>query len=195
VLDIGAFELEDGQPLDLMIATANVPGGTAGLHYETALAASGGVPPYAWLVVNGGLPSGLNLEQRSGRLVGTPTETGTWTFTARVNDAQVPADSAERAFSLAVGATPVDPLIITTNSLPAGRRNKSYRQTLVASGGAVPYVWSLASGSLPAGLSLGSTGILGAVPTARGTWSFTVEVRDGQSPAVSARQSLSVTVR
>jgi len=195
VIDIGAFELEDGQPADLVIGSTSVPSAIAGSPYLATLSASGGVPPYEWLVVSGALPSGITLEQGSGRLVGTTTQTGMFAFSVRVSDTQAPADTAVRAFSLTVASAPAPPLTISTTSLPAGKRGKTYKQTLIASGGALPYAWMIVAGSLPPGLSLANTGILSGVPSLRGSWSFTVEVRDGQSPAGSARKALTLTVR
>jgi hypothetical protein len=50
---------------------------------------------------------------------------------------------------------------ITATSLPNGTVNTAYSATLAASGGTTPYRWSIASGTLPAGLSLAaSTGVI-----------------------------------
>ena len=70
------------------------------------------------------------------------------------------------------------PLAITTTSLPNGTKGDAYSATLAASGGTLPYTWSII-GSLPSGLSLNpSTGIITGIPTsAAGTFSFTVQVR------------------
>jgi hypothetical protein len=51
-------------------------------------------------------------------------------------------------------------------------------------GGYAPYTWSLVSGSagLPNGLTLSASGVISGVPTAQGTYDFTVQVTDyGQS--------------
>ena len=48
-------------------------------------------------------------------------------------------------------------LVITTTSLPNGVVNMAYSATLAASGGTMPYTWSIASGSLPSGLTLNPT--------------------------------------
>jgi hypothetical protein len=45
----------------------------------------------------------------------------------------------------------------------------------------------------PPGWSCATTGLKAVIGSS--TWSFTVEVRDGQSAAASARRSLSLTVR
>jgi hypothetical protein len=87
------------------------------------------------------------------------------------------------------------PVTITTTSLPTARRNKNYSQALNATGGQTPYAWSLASGTLPPGLSLnGSSGVIAGRATATGTWSFTVQVRDAQIPAATDTQALTIAV-
>lgn len=59
----------------------------------------------------------------------------------------------------------------------------SYAQTITASDGAPPYAFSIAAGTLPAGLSLSNDGTISGTPSAAGAWTFTVEVADagGQS--------------
>ena len=94
----------------------------------------------------------------------------------------------------------VTPLTITTTSLPVGNLNVAYTATLAASGELTPYTWSIASGALPAGLSLTSgTGVISGTPTATGTFSFTARVTaaNGQSvttPLLSIGISTLVTL-
>lgn len=47
--------------------------------------------------------------------------------------------------------------------------------TLTAAGAAEPVTWTLTDGVLPAGVTLGSDGVLAGTPTQTGTFSFTVE--------------------
>ena len=87
---------------------------------------------------------------------------------------------------------------ITTTALPAGNTSNIYTATLTASGGTSPYVWQLTGGSLPAGLSLSSSGVISGKATTVTPGippvpaSFTVEVTD--SALNTATQSYSITV-
>jgi hypothetical protein len=87
-------------------------------------------------------------------------------------------------------------LAVATTSLPGATVGSSYSAPLTATGGTPPYTWSIASGSLPAGLSLNaSTGVISGTPTAAATSSFTVQATDSTSPTpLTATQPLSITV-
>jgi hypothetical protein len=86
------------------------------------------------------------------------------------------------------------PLTITTTSLPAGTVGTAYTTTLAATGGTPAYQWSLASGTLPAGLTLAtSTGVIAGTPTAPGTSSFTIQVIDSASHSATAPLSITVS--
>src|SRR5204863_394156 len=61
-----------------------------------------------------------------------------------------------------------------------------------ASGGTPPYSWSVATGSLPAGLNLSTGGTISGTPSAAGSSSFTVRVTDSASASTTA--SLSITI-
>jgi uncharacterized repeat protein (TIGR03803 family) len=89
----------------------------------------------------------------------------------------------------------ISPLQITTTSLPAGTVNSPYSATLSVSGGVPPYSWSVIGGSLPSGLTLSTSGVISGTPTAAGTFSFTVQVRDSESPPATAIAPLSITIR
>jgi hypothetical protein len=75
---------------------------------------------------------------------------------------------------------PVTPpaLQITTTSLPQAVLNAPYSQQLAAVGGVAPYVWSVASGTLPKGIALEQNGLLHGTPLESGEFQFTVEVSD-----------------
>lgn len=85
----------------LKITTATLPAAKVGVAYSKKLAASGGVPPYRWKLSRGSLPSGLVIS-RSGSISGSPTATGTSSFRVLVSDANRPADTVSKSFSLTV---------------------------------------------------------------------------------------------
>jgi len=89
----------------------------------------------------------------------------------------------------------LNPLAISTQSLAGGTVGALYSASLAASGGTLPYTWSISSGLLPTGLSLNSsTGNISGTPTAAGTFTFTVQATDASSPQQTATQSLSIVI-
>jgi len=88
---------------------------------------------------------------------------------------------------------PPPPLAVSTTTLPQGVVGSGYSVTLQATGGSLPYTWSITSGPLPAGLSLnGATGVISGSPSTAGTYTFTIKVTDGAS--ASATQGLTVDI-
>ncbi len=175
------------------ISTSSLPGGTVSSAYSSPLAATGGTTPYSWSLSAGSLPAGLSLSS-SGVISGTPTAAGTVSFTVRVADSSAPAKTATANLSIAVAAAVTPPVTISTSSLPGGTVSSAYSSTLAATGGTTPYIWSLSAGSLPAGLSLSSSGVISGTPTAAGTVSFTVRVADSSAPAKTATANLRIAV-
>ena len=78
--------------------------------------------------------------------------------------------------SAAGGGCPV--ITLSPSTLPNGTIGAAYSQTIVASGGAPPYVFTVTSGTLPPGLTLTPTGLLAGTPTTAGTFTFTVRATD-----------------
>jgi polyisoprenoid-binding protein YceI len=71
-----------GEPLQLV--TQTLPGVGAGVSYNAALEARGGMPPYRFAVAEGSLPAGLSLV--GAQIQGVPTVPGTSTFRLRLTD-------------------------------------------------------------------------------------------------------------
>jgi hypothetical protein len=169
------------------ITTTTLPAGEQNVAYSATLAASGGTQPYAWTITLGTLPSGLTLNSSTGVISGTPTGSGTSSFTVKVTDAN--SQTATQGFSIVIALPPS----ITTTTLPSGPQNVAYSTTLAASGGTQPYAWTITLGTLPIGLGLNSsTGVISGTPTVSGTSSFTVKVTDAN--AQTATQALSITI-
>lgn len=68
--------------------------------------------------------------------------------------------------------------IVTPETLPNAALGQSYTQTVTAAGGVAPYFYSLASGSLPSGLSLSSDGVISGTTSRSGAYTFVVKVED-----------------
>jgi hypothetical protein len=185
--DFGARTMSVGPPI--AITTADLPGGVVGVPYSEAVTASGGETPYSWSVASGSLPPGLTLSDgtSSATISGTSTTAGTSTFTLEVSDG---TQTATKELSITV----VGELAIMTTSLPGATVGTAYSQPVTASGGEAPYGWSVASGSLPPGLTLSDgtpSATISGTPTTAGTHPFTLEVTDGTQ---TATQELSITV-
>ncbi len=97
----------DSLPFNLAVSTSTLPAGTVGTRYAAGLASSGGQAPYAWSVVEGSLPAGLELT-KAGVIKGTPTVAGTSIFTVAVTSKPTfgsvsSAQSAWATLSLTIG--------------------------------------------------------------------------------------------
>ena len=85
----------------LSITTTSLTTGSVNVPYSASLAASGGVPPYAWTITSGSLPTGLTLST-SGLISGAPTAQQTATFTVQVSDSQTPPSTTTANLSLTI---------------------------------------------------------------------------------------------
>jgi len=172
----------NGAQAIVLPAPASLPAGVFNTAYTGSVGATGGAGALTY-TLTGSLPTGLTLNASSGAITGTPTATGTFTFTIQAADAF--GDSASQAYSITVT---YPTLSITTTSLAAGLYNTTYSPvTLAATGGSessanLTWTWAAASGSsLPAGLSLSTAGVISGKPTAAGSFSVVITVADSVS--------------
>ncbi|HVB34731.1 MAG TPA: Ig domain-containing protein, partial [Patescibacteria group bacterium] len=172
-----------------------LPAGQVDSAYGTIFTAKGGVSPYSWQLSSGALPPGLSLSSSSGTLSGVPTQAGSYSFTIGVQDSG--GQSSQSPFALSIAAPPpppVSPLSVSTTSMSQATAGQSYSASLQATGGTSPYMWSLASGQLPAGLSLAVNGQISGTPLASGQYNFAIQVQDASSSPQTASASLSISV-
>jgi sugar lactone lactonase YvrE len=182
---------------DIILSPASLPAGTAGVAYNQPLSATGGVSPYTYTVTitGGAMPAGMNFS--SGVLSGTPSSSGTVTFSIMATDSSTPASysSSIQTYSLTIAAAPVV-ISISPASLPDGAVGIAYSQTVTASGGSGSYSYALTSGGLPAGMLLNaSSGLVSGTPTVSSPdpISFTITAIDTIN-SVSASQPYTPTI-
>jgi IPT/TIG domain/Putative Ig domain/Glycosyl hydrolase catalytic core len=178
----------------IQITTAALPSGSVQNNYAVSLTASGGTKPYSWSLISGVLPSGLTLDTVTGAITGAPKqEVSNAPLGFRVIDSSSPPLSQTANLLLTISPAA---LVVTTTALPNGEVGLAYAATLVATGGTPPYTWTLASGSLPLGLSSnGSEGTIAGTPTQTIVSAPLVfKVTDRSTPMLSQTVNLALTV-
>jgi uncharacterized protein YhjY with autotransporter beta-barrel domain len=174
------------------LTPATLPNPTAEAVYTATLTAAGGTAPYTYSVASGTLPAGLTLNAATGVLSGTTNVAGNFTFSLRASDSSTGVGapfSATNSYTLNVGAPAIT---VTPGTLPAATVATVYSRQLTASGGVAPYAYTVSSGSLPAGLSLSSSGLLSGTPTAAGSFTLTVQAEDAHLFTGTQSYTLSV---
>src|SRR5271156_2672908 len=98
----------------LKAVTPTLPSASVATAYAANLVASGGVPPYAWSITSGQLPSGLRFDAASGAIAGVPILVTSSSFTVQVTDS-IGSTPASQNLLIAVGTG-----TINTNTLLNG---------------------------------------------------------------------------
>ena len=171
-----------------------LPAGVVGTAYSQSMSATGGSGTYTYTITVGTLPPGLSLNTTTGVLSGTVTGAATSTFTITATDTL--GASAARSYSLSFNAA----VTVGPATLPNPAVGTAYAQTVTGNGGTGSYAFTLTAGNLPPGLALttgtsasatkassssaavtvlsGPTGALAGMPTAAGTYTFTITATD-----------------
>jgi large repetitive protein len=187
--------------------TCVLPDATLGVPYQGHLVTShnaGGTLS----IVAGALPAGLTLPATFGAagdtVGGTVTqplgEVNTYTFTV-----QGTGDQGQPLYQpYQITVDPNQPLAVGLpaegSTLAPGMVGGAFAVDFFLSGGAAPYTWSVASGSLPPGLTLTSPyaasgdndSQLSGTPTTAGTYTFTMRVSDYDGQQATQQFSLTI---
>ncbi len=155
------------QTATVAIAPAALAEAAAGAPYKLTLTGSGGSGPYAFSVTSGTLPAGLTLSS-GGTLSGTPTQSGSYTFTVQATGSG--ASPGTRSYTVVVR-------LGLPESVGLGVTGVPYTQALTAAGGTGAITYSVTAGALPDGLSLSGAQIVGT-PAKQGTFTFTLHAVD-----------------
>src|SRR6202046_1328623 len=175
------------------ITTTSLPTAPLNGTYNAPVTATGGVPPLSWAISSGTLPAGLSLAKSTTdtvQITGKATAGGSSTFSITVTDA---AGFTSPAQQLTIVVSSL--AITTTSPLPPGTVNSAYSQQFTASGGTGNITWTVTSGStLPAGLSLSSSGLLSGTPTAGGTFTFGITATDSATPPAVVTSTFTLVI-
>lgn len=152
-----------------------------------------GISPYKWSQ-SGNLPAGLSFNASAATITGTPTQSGAFTFTIKVEDSSTAQKSTgTRTYSINIGGL----VIRTISPLSDAIVGQEYTQIFMAEGGmSRTYEWSF-EGTVPEELNgkLGTGGGLKFTPTTEKTLSFTVKVKDATIPtALTASKTFTLKI-
>ena len=168
------------------VTTTSLPAAASGVPYSVTLTAKGWNPPLTWTLVGGTLPPGLNLSA-DGTISGTTTTVGSFTVTIKASVLDGRSDTKQ--FTLNVLA----PLAATPPAtVPPAEVGRLFKVTPGATGGLMPYTWSIAAGSaLPPDLTINpATGVISGFPIAAGSFPVKVAVVD----ATGAQATIDLTI-
>jgi hypothetical protein len=153
-----------------LAASASRKVAEVGVRFSSSLAGSGGQSPYTWSAT--GTPAGLTVGA-DGAISGVPTRAGSYIVNLHLVDAN--GSEGNVALNLVVRSK----LIIASKALPSATAGHAYKAKVSIRGGVPALRWSVAAGSLPAGLKLAArTGTIAGVPRSSGTFRVTLRVRD-----------------
>jgi hypothetical protein len=177
----------------ISVTTASLTDANLNQAYTSPGLTATGATVTSWTLAGGTLPTGLTLGT-NGVITGTPTQSGTFTFTVQANAAEATATKQLSIFVLAplelqslVGKKPP-----TTGWTAKTTVNASLTTGVKAVGGRAPYTFS-ATGVLPPGITLdAATGALTGAATSAGKFTTTVTVTDATGTKVSVPWAFNV---
>lgn len=157
----------------LTVKTTSLATATQEQPYSATLQAGGGVGPYTWSAAPNALPAGLALSS-GGIISGTPTVSGSFTFTVSVTDKESTPATKTGSITLTINSdAPAVMLTASPNS------NVVYGQTITLTAAATPfppasagYIWSISDGTKAL--------VTGAASNASNGYSMTTPATVGQ---------------
>ena len=175
----------------LRISTLELPDAAVNQTYSAQLLAAGGPGPFAWQLIDGALPPGINLDG-NGLLSGSTGSLGaSYFFTIRLNDTSSGLFTFRRFVINVLGT-----FQITTSTLPQTILNQAMTPFTMQAVGGQNLGWSVPNGwTLPAGLNLSSQGLLSGTPTIAGAYRLPLQVNSStQTEPVARYFNLYVTL-
>jgi hypothetical protein len=136
-----------------------------------------------------------------GTLTNVTTTSATYNAPSGVTGATAPTITATSIASptTAYSAGPIVVLgtpVIDSTALFPGNVSTPYGASITVSGGLAPFTWTLASGTVPPGLTLGTTNVttaytsISGTPTTAGSYTFQVTVSDASGKTATQSETL-----
>lgn len=165
-----------------------LPQGATGVAYSTKIAVTGGVPPYSYSFFSGSWCACLTFDRSTGTISGIPDAPVSYTAGLNVSDSQGRFASTNLTLPISAG-----PLYVANSTLPGATVGAVYDELIPVRGGAPGYSFAVTGGAVPPGMTFDNTvGNVRGIPSASGTYSFTVQITD--SSAVHQTISVQITI-
>lgn len=163
----------------LAITTPTLPGGTVGNLYGATVTAQGGITPYTFSCpVTCGLPGGLSINS-SGAISGTPSASGSFTFTIQVADSA--SHTATMTYTISIAPSTAHGCGATASGAASTDNQNCGNYT------GAPYedLTTASPNTAPTPTGTGTLHTLSActtiVPHAGDVWRFSANINDGAS--------------
>lgn len=168
------------------VVTASTFTGTVGTAFSNNIVATNLPTSYAY---TGVLPAGLSFNTTTGAITGTPTVAASSNISVTATNAGGTSAAATITFNITNVPVPV----LTGDLTITGVANSSLTYTFIATN--TPTSYTLASGSLPPGMSLNnpSFGVLGFLPNTAGIYSFTITATNAGGTSAPAMFTVTIT--
>ena len=161
--------------INCQTVTVTNPGfntGTVDAAFSQTFTDSGILGTATWSET-GALPAGITLDSSTGVLSGTPTVNGSFPITVKATDTNGCFGTGS-TYTLVIGCQTIT---VTKPSTTTGTVDAAFSQTFTQSGAHGTGTFTTAS-TLPAGLSLSTSGVLSGTPTVNGSFPIVVTVTD-----------------
>lgn len=138
-----------------------------------------------------GLPASLTLDSATGVISGTPVAGDVGTITVTLTATNHVGDSLPVTLTITVNPPLTDPPVISSPATATGQQDVAFSYQIVAD--SMPTSYAIASGALPAGVTLDTTtGLISGTPTVNGT--FNVGLTATNTIGTSAPFALAITI-
>lgn len=179
----GSFIPDDSAPIEII--TTSLPPVDAS-PYTTILEASGGSEPYTWTIEDDG-GTGFTINSQGVLTGSSPSQLGTYALTISVSGKK--GATARTTYTLEVSAQ--SGINIISTALPSAIEGLDYTALVEASGGILPYTWTITDDG-GTGLSINADGFLTGIAPAGGSYGMTLLVTDASNR--TAQQSFILLV-